>query len=278
MSLAWSRDATLSYGTKIIHVSAAHSLEAARRGRSRTGVRGLHLVFLLELRAPCAGVRGSLETHHEAGGHGAGRRRVVSGRQPLQARVLHAVGVARRRESSPFRPRRQPPRRTPRIRAGPAAQKHLRLLQGLGTRAAALVEGRPRASGAQRSAGEDMMKSVLGLVCAGVLAGIVGATVFRVARPVLAQGPQAAQAGGRPGQPPRIPPLASPPLYPDQKPTVIVWTSADMKKVYDARVAAARGVTSATAAPRFESLQTRTHGVSLFFRTKFDSPRPATRS
>ncbi|PYR36036.1 MAG: hypothetical protein DMF89_11345 [Acidobacteria bacterium] len=122
------------------------------------------------------------------------------------------------------------------------------------------------------------MKSVLGLVCAGVLAGIVGATVFRVARPVLAQGPQAAQAGGRPGQPPRIPPLASPPLYPDQKPTVIVWTSADMKKVYDARVAAARGVTSATAAPRFESLQTRTHGVSLFFRTKFDSPRPANRS
>ena len=51
-----------------------------------------------------------------------------------------------------------------------------------------------------------------------------------------------------------------------------------MKKVYDARVAAARGVTSATAAPRFESLQTRTHGVSLFFRTKFDSPRPANRS
>ncbi len=123
------------------------------------------------------------------------------------------------------------------------------------------------------------MNRLIGFVCAGMLAGVVGSTLFRAARIVLAQGPGAAQTSGGPREPPRIPPVANPPLYPDPQPNVVVWTTADMKKIYDVRVAAARGnAAAADAGPRLEGVQTRTHGVSLFFRRKFDSPRPANRT
>ena len=124
------------------------------------------------------------------------------------------------------------------------------------------------------------MKSVIGLVCAGMLAGVVGSTLFGAVRTVLAQAPGPAQAGGRPLPAPRIPPVANPPLYPDPQPAVVVWKAADMRKIYEARAAAARsnGTAATEAGPRFEGVQTRTHGVSLFFRTKFPSPRPANRT
>src|SRR5262245_38733841 len=122
------------------------------------------------------------------------------------------------------------------------------------------------------------MKSVIGLICAGVVAGAAGSTLFHLARTTLAQGP-ATQAGERQG-PPRIPPVANPPLYPDPQPTVAVWPAADVQKIYDARLAAAlrTSAPAGDAGPRFAALQTRTHGVSLFFRTKFESPRPANRT
>ena len=90
-------------------VSVAHALAAARLGRPRSGIRGLHLPLLSQVAPPGAGVRGAFDAHHEASQRGTGYGRVVAGWPPLQARVLHVVGLAGRRISAPFRPRGGPP-------------------------------------------------------------------------------------------------------------------------------------------------------------------------
>src|SRR5712692_7853365 len=126
-----------------------------------------------------------------------------------------------------------------------------------------------------------MMKSLVPLLFVSIVVGYLGGFVTgpRTRDPASAQAAQAGQASaGRQGLPPRIPPVANPPLYPDPLGEVVHWTSQDLRKIYDARVEAARSNRSAANEPRFQSLSVRTHSVGLFFRVKFDSPRPANRS
>jgi hypothetical protein len=125
------------------------------------------------------------------------------------------------------------------------------------------------------------MKSLVPLLFVSIVAGYSGAFLMGGERgAVSAQAAQAGQASvGRQGMPPRIPPVANPPLYPDPVGEVVHWTRENMRRTYDARIAAARSNAVATdGGPRFQSVSLRTHGVGLFFRVKFDSPKPANRS
>ncbi len=120
------------------------------------------------------------------------------------------------------------------------------------------------------------MKSLVPLLFIGMIVGYSGALLAGGARASV--GAQPAQTNqGRQGMPPPIPPTANPPLYPDPPAQVIHWTSEDMRKIYEARVAA-KGNAAAEAGPRFPGVSTRTYGANLFFRVKFDSPKPANRS
>ena len=98
--------------------------------------------------------------------------------------------------------------------------------------------------------------------------------------PAFAQPAQAGKASVARQEeiPPRIPPVARPPLYPDPPGEVVHWTSDDLRKIYSARVEGARVNGRAADGPRFQTASFRTHSVGLFFRVKFDSLRPANRS
>lgn len=124
------------------------------------------------------------------------------------------------------------------------------------------------------------MKNLVPVLFVSIVVGYLGGFVTRGARePVSAQAAQAGQASaGRQELPPRIPPVANPPLYPDPPGEVVHWTSEGLRRIYDARVEAARSSRTTVNEPRFQSLSVRTHSVGLFFRVKFDSPRPANRS
>jgi mannose-6-phosphate isomerase-like protein (cupin superfamily) len=136
------------------------------------------------------------------------------------------------------------------------------------------------------------MKNVVPLMLVSIVAGYLGGLVTESTRggdrasaqgtstrdPAFAQGTQAGQASaGRQGLPPSIAPVPNPPLYPDPLGEVVHWTGEQLRTIYDARVEAGRSGRS-TNEPRFQSLSLRTHNVGLFFRVKFDSPRPANRS
>jgi quercetin dioxygenase-like cupin family protein len=127
-----------------------------------------------------------------------------------------------------------------------------------------------------------MMRNLVPLLFVGIIAGYLGGFVTGSTRDrdrASAQVAQAAQAsGGRPAVVPSIPPVPNPPLYPDPIGEVVHWTSEDVRKIYDARVEAARSGRPAANQPPFQSMSLRTHSVGLFFRVKFDSPRPANRS
>ena len=124
------------------------------------------------------------------------------------------------------------------------------------------------------------MKSLVPLFFVSTVVGCSGALVTGGGwGPAFAQTAPVGQASvARQEMPPRIPPVRRPPLYPDPLGEVVHWTSDDLRKIYNARVEGARISASAAAGPRFQSASFRTHSVGLFFRVKFDSPRPANRS
>ena len=114
------------------------------------------------------------------------------------------------------------------------------------------------------------MNSVIPLVCAGILVGFTAAAVTHTSSTsVQAQAPQSGA--------PRIPPVANPPLYPAPPSQVVVVKKAQVQQMYAARVAASRSG-SQDSGPRFPTVSMRTHGMNMFFRVKFDTPRPANRS
>lgn len=117
-----------------------------------------------------------------------------------------------------------------------------------------------------------MLQRIVNVLLVSLVAGYVAAYV-RSPLPVQAQ-------AGQRALPPPIPPVANPPLYPDPPNKPMHWKADDIRKVYEARLAAATGGgQNAPAAPALRGQSFRTHSVGVTsFRVKFDKPKPSNRA
>lgn len=121
-----------------------------------------------------------------------------------------------------------------------------------------------------------MQKRIIRVLFISLVAGYVAAYIHNPTT-IEAQTPP---PGRNAAMPPRIPPVANPPLYPDPGASKPMYWSADaIRKLYEARIAAASSGQSVPAALNLRGQSFRTHSVNpAFMRVKFDTPRPSNRS
>jgi hypothetical protein len=116
---------------------------------------------------------------------------------------------------------------------------------------------------------------VLAAVVASTIAGVCGGAIMRAALTSPSLSAQSAPVRALP----EIPPVASPPLYPDSPTTVMHWTREEMDKLYTARQTASRaGGAAGNPGTTFRGQSFRTHTIGSVFRVKFTEPRVSNRA